>query len=114
MSEYYQGDWVLRSMERAKSSWCEGSLPAEIVCLVDVWAGLETEVSLLALIARWACPNSQYGGLMTNDPVCGMRVNEEATEFHTMFAGRKYYFCSAECREEFEDQPADYVEATAA
>ncbi len=51
---------------------------------------------------------------MTNDPVCGMRVNEEATEFHTMFAGRKYYFCSAECREEFEDQPADYVEATAA
>ncbi len=51
---------------------------------------------------------------MTNDPVCGMRVNEEATEFHTLFAGKKYHFCSAECREEFEDQPADYVEPTAA
>ena len=65
-------------------------------------------------MVRWEVSNSQYGGIMTNDPVCGMRVNEEATEFHTLFAGKKYHFCSAECREEFEDQPADYVEPTAA
>jgi len=51
---------------------------------------------------------------MTNDPVCGMRVDEESAEFRTQFAGKKYYFCSADCREEFEDQPADYVETAAA
>lgn len=71
-----------------------------------------TEVSVLA--PRWEILNSLLGGIMTNDPVCGMRVDEEGTEFHTMFAGKKYFFCSADCREEFEDQPADYVEQTAA
>ena len=42
---------------------------------------------------------------MTTDPVCGMRVDERESEFRTQFAGKKYFFCSEECRKEFEDRP---------
>jgi Cu+-exporting ATPase len=73
------------------------------------------EVSLLAFLGEAGVLKIPHpGGSMTNDPVCGMRVDEESAEFQTQFAGKKYYFCSADCREEFEDQPADYVETAAA
>ncbi len=50
---------------------------------------------------------------MTRDPVCGMRVEEKESEFQTQFAGKKYFFCSEECRKEFENQPDEYIEAAA-
>jgi YHS domain-containing protein len=64
---------------------------------------------------RWGVDgtNSVAGGIMTTDPVCGMRVDEKRAEFQTQFAGKKYFFCSEECRKEFEDQPQDYVETAA-
>jgi YHS domain-containing protein len=51
---------------------------------------------------------------MTSDPVCGIRVDESKAEYQTQFAGRKYFFCSEECRKEFEADPSDYVESVAA
>ncbi len=51
---------------------------------------------------------------MTKDPVCGMKVDENRAEFQTQFAGKKYYFCSEECRQEFEAEPDGYVETAAA
>jgi YHS domain-containing protein len=51
---------------------------------------------------------------MMTDPVCGMRVNEKNAEYQAQFAGRKYYFCSEECRKEFEADPSEYVEMAAA
>jgi len=50
---------------------------------------------------------------MTRDPVCGTRVEEQESEFQTQFAGKKYFFCSEECRKEFENQPDEYIEAAA-
>jgi Cu+-exporting ATPase len=50
---------------------------------------------------------------MTRDPVCGMRVDETESEFQTQFAGKKYFFCSEECRKEFENQPDEYLEPAA-
>jgi YHS domain-containing protein len=52
---------------------------------------------------------------MTTDPVCGTKINEKEKEleFQTQFAGRKYSFCSDECRKEFEERPEEYVEAAA-
>jgi P-type Cu+ transporter len=50
---------------------------------------------------------------MTTDPVCGETIDEKETSFHTQFAGRKYAFCSDECRKEFEERPEEYVEAAA-
>ncbi len=50
---------------------------------------------------------------MTTDPVCGMKV-EEKSKFQTQFAGKKYFFCSDECRKEFEADPDEFVEIAAA
>jgi YHS domain-containing protein len=52
-------------------------------------------------------------GQMTTDPVCGMRIDEQESEFQTMFAGRKYFFCSEDCRKEFENEPEEYLETAA-
>lgn len=51
---------------------------------------------------------------MTVDPVCGMKVEEKRTEFQTQFAGRKYFFCSEECRQAFQADPDEYAETAAA
>ena len=50
---------------------------------------------------------------MTTDPVCGLKVDEHNAEFQTQFAGKKYYFCSDECRREFEERPEEFVETAA-
>ena len=70
-----------------------------------------TERSLLSVEAKGT--NSPIGGVMTTDPVCGMRVDEGESEFRTLFAGKKYFFCSEECRKEFEDRPEEYLEIAA-
>jgi YHS domain-containing protein len=51
---------------------------------------------------------------MTIDPVCGMKVDEKSAQFQTQFAGKRYYFCSEECRKEFEADPGEYIETVAA
>jgi YHS domain-containing protein len=58
--------------------------------------------------------NSFAGGIMTTDPVCGMKVDDKRAEFHTQFAGKKYFFCSENCQKEFEASPDEYVESAAA
>ncbi|PYX50128.1 MAG: hypothetical protein DMG79_06750 [Acidobacteria bacterium] len=50
---------------------------------------------------------------MTTDPVCGMKVDDKNPEFQAMFAGKKYTFCSEECRKTFEQQPDEYVQTAA-
>jgi YHS domain-containing protein len=50
---------------------------------------------------------------MTIDPVCGMQVDETKAPAQTMFAGKKYSFCSEECRKEFEQNPEEYVQTAA-
>ncbi|TAK07365.1 MAG: YHS domain-containing protein [Candidatus Manganitrophaceae bacterium] len=42
------------------------------------------------------------------DPVCGMEV-EAAKAKTSVFVGRTYYFCSNDCREKFEADPASYA-----
>jgi YHS domain-containing protein len=50
---------------------------------------------------------------MTIDPVCETQVDETESEFQTRFAEKKYFFCSDECRREFEDRPEEYLEIAA-
>ena len=50
---------------------------------------------------------------MTTDPVCGMKVDDQNPKYQTQFAGKKYPFCSYECREEFEERPEEFVETAA-
>ena len=44
---------------------------------------------------------------MTTDPVCGMKVDDE--RYQTQYDGETYSFCSQECKNEFEQNPDEYV-----
>ena len=48
------------------------------------------------------------------DPVCGMKVDPQATPHRHVFEGRPYYFCCAGCRSKFVADPGKYVHRTAA
>ena len=45
------------------------------------------------------------------DPVCGMKV-ATASARSSLFQGKVYYFCSADCREKFEASPASFLGKT--
>jgi YHS domain-containing protein len=47
---------------------------------------------------------------MTRDPVCGMKVDEQKAEAETEYQGEEYYFCSQDCKEEFDRNPELYAE----
>jgi Cu+-exporting ATPase len=44
------------------------------------------------------------------DPVCGMEVDERQASGRSEHDGKTYHFCSAECQEEFEDDPESYLD----
>jgi Cu+-exporting ATPase len=46
---------------------------------------------------------------MAIDPVCGMEVDENSAKDRSSFEGKPFYFCSTDCREEFDEAPEDYV-----
>jgi Cu+-exporting ATPase len=43
------------------------------------------------------------------DPVCGMKVKEDAAAGTSEFRGATYYFCSAQCKETFDAEPEAFV-----
>ena len=45
-------------------------------------------------------------------PVCGMKVDEKTAEKAT-YQGKTYYFCSTECKDEFNANPGEYTGQTA-
>lgn len=46
---------------------------------------------------------------MTKDPVCEMPIEQEDANAQMELDGKKYYFCSVGCKEEFESDPAKYL-----
>jgi Cu+-exporting ATPase len=44
------------------------------------------------------------------DPVCGMMIDPENAAGSTAFEGHEIYFCSDQCRREFEADPAHYYD----
>ena len=46
---------------------------------------------------------------MVKDPVCGMDVDEATAEFTSQYEGKPYYFCSADCRSDFDKDPKQYA-----
>ncbi|HJU72122.1 MAG TPA: YHS domain-containing protein [Gemmatimonadaceae bacterium] len=45
----------------------------------------------------------------TRDLVCGMMVDPETAPARASFQGTTYYFCTVECRDQFESNPARYT-----
>lgn len=43
------------------------------------------------------------------DPVCGMEVDTATATYKTVYKGKIYYFCSNECKVEFEKNPEYYL-----
>ena len=48
---------------------------------------------------------------MAKDPVCDMEVEERKAEATAQFQGRTFYFCSTECKKEFDQNPEQFVRA---
>ena len=46
---------------------------------------------------------------MTKDPVCGMEVDERNAADKSQYRGQTYYFCSTDCREQFDRDPGRYT-----
>ncbi len=44
------------------------------------------------------------------DPVCGMTIEESDAVGASDYKGKRYYFCSNDCKKEFDDNPEDYAE----
>jgi Cu(I)/Ag(I) efflux system membrane fusion protein len=55
-------------------------------------------------------------GDMSLDPVCGMEVDQVRAKtlgLTSVFKGKTYYFCSEECKEEFDSNPEQFIEESA-
>lgn len=50
---------------------------------------------------------------MATDPVCGMEVEERNSTISSEYEGKTYNFCSEECKEVFETNPAPYAKGVA-
>jgi Cu+-exporting ATPase len=51
---------------------------------------------------------------MTKDPVCGMNVDENKSQYQTQYGGKKYNFCSDQCKQKFDQQPEQYARSASA
>ncbi len=48
---------------------------------------------------------------MARDPICGMEVDEKKAAGTSAYQGLTYYFCSLNCKREFDRNPVKYVKA---
>jgi len=46
---------------------------------------------------------------MAIDPVCGMEVDERSATDKVTHQGQTYYFCSKDCKDEFQAHPEEYI-----
>ena len=47
--------------------------------------------------------------MAAKDPVCGMTVEEDNAAATSEYKGTTYYFCSKDCKEEFDSDPESYT-----
>lgn len=45
------------------------------------------------------------------DPVCGMMIEPSDAVGRSEYQGQQYYFCSEDCKSEFDASPSDYAGA---
>ncbi|MEP7054236.1 MAG: YHS domain-containing protein [Actinomycetota bacterium] len=47
--------------------------------------------------------------MTAKDPVCGMTIEEGDAVATVDYEGKKYFFCSQDCADEFNNDPASYT-----
>ena len=50
---------------------------------------------------------------MAQDPVCGMNVDEKNAAAKSEHNGQQFYFCSAQCKQRFDQSPDQYARKSA-
>lgn len=48
-------------------------------------------------------------GEQVKDPVCGMTVDPQKAQYHSVYKDKHYYFCSANCQKQFEENPEQFA-----
>lgn len=43
------------------------------------------------------------------DPVCGMTIDPKTARFKSTYKGQVYYFCSEECKKDFDEDPEGFI-----
>jgi YHS domain-containing protein len=43
------------------------------------------------------------------DPVCGMDIKVSDSKFKSVYKGKTYNFCSADCKKSFDKDPSRYI-----
>ena len=51
----------------------------------------------------------EVGVAQFKDPVCGMVIDEGDAVGTSDYKGTRYYFCSDDCKIEFDESPQDYA-----
>ena len=46
------------------------------------------------------------------DPVCGMVIDDKTAVGSSQYQGQTYYFCSTDCKSEFDASPSEYAGAS--
>ena len=49
-------------------------------------------------------------GTRKKDPVCGMNLKDEDVQAISAYRGTTYWFCSAACKQKFDQGPEKYVD----
>lgn len=47
--------------------------------------------------------------MAVKDPICGMMIEQADAVATSEYKGKTYYFCSMDCKEEFDSAPEDYA-----
>src|SRR5512136_842799 len=48
---------------------------------------------------------------MEKDLVCGMEVDPKTAPAKSIYMGKTYYFCSIDCKQDFDKEPQKYITA---
>jgi len=48
--------------------------------------------------------------MAVKDPICAMTIEESDAVGSSEYQGKTYYFCSMDCKEEFDSNPGDYAD----
>ena len=48
--------------------------------------------------------------MKVKDPICGMVIEKSDAVGTSDYEGKRYYFCSQDCKVEFDENPEDYAD----
>ncbi|GJQ64404.1 MAG: YHS domain-containing protein [Melioribacteraceae bacterium] len=49
--------------------------------------------------------------MKAKDPVCGMEVETESSQYKKVYKGKTYHFCTPLCMVTFEQEPEKYAQS---